>query len=81
MGLRWLILKLWTAMVYFFLFLPIATVIFMSFNVSKYSVFPPPGMTTRWYVEAAQAPNVWLSIKNSLLISVCASLGATTIGT
>jgi len=53
----------------------------MSFNVSKYSVFPPPGMTTRWYVEAAQDPNVWLSIKNSLLISVCASLGATTIGT
>jgi len=81
MGPRWLILKLWTAMVYVFLFLPIVTVIFMSFNVSKYSVFPPPGMTTRWYVEAAQDPNVWLSIKNSLLISVFASLGATTIGT
>ncbi len=81
MGWRWLVLKVWTAMVYVFLFLPIVTVVFMSFNVSKYSIFPPPGMTTRWYVEAAQDPNVWFSIKNSLFISVCASIGATTIGT
>lgn len=81
MGLRWLILKIWTAMVYAFLFLPIVTVIFMSFNSSKYSIFPPPGFTTKWYVEAAKDPNVWLSMKNSLIISIFASAGATTIGT
>ena len=70
MGLRWLVLRLWTAAVYLFLFLPIATVIFMSFNASKYSIFPPPGLTARWYLDAAQDPNIWMSIRNSLLISV-----------
>lgn len=81
MGLRWLFLKLWTGMVYLFLFLPIATVIFMSFNSSKYSIFPPPGLTTSWYLEAAKDSGVWLAIRNSLFISVCASSGATAIGT
>jgi spermidine/putrescine transport system permease protein len=81
MNAGWLALKVWTALVYLFLFLPILTVILMSFNASKYSIFPPPGYTLRWYAEAAQDPNVWQSIKNSLLISVFASLGATVIGT
>jgi spermidine/putrescine transport system permease protein len=81
MGLRWLILKIWTAMVYLFLFLPIITVIFVSFNASKYSIFPPPGLTMKWYIEAARDPNIWASIQNSLVISVCASIGATAIGT
>jgi spermidine/putrescine transport system permease protein len=81
MSPRWLALKAWTALVYLFLFLPILTVILMSFNASKYSIFPPPDYTLRWYAEAAQDPNVWQSIKNSLLISVFASLGATAIGT
>ncbi|MBW1713634.1 MAG: ABC transporter permease, partial [Deltaproteobacteria bacterium] len=79
--MRWLVLKIWTAMVYLFLFLPIATVILMSFNSSKYSIFPPPHLTTKWYLAAARDANVWMSIRNSLIISVCASLGATAIGT
>lgn len=74
-------IKLWTAGVYLFLFLPIITVIFMSFNASKYSIFPPPDLTVKWYVAAARDANVWMSIRNSLIISVCASLGATLIGT
>lgn len=81
MSLRWIVLRIWTALIYFFLFLPIITVIFMSFNSSKYSIFPPPNLTIKWYQAASQDPNVWQSIRNSLFISVCASIGATTIGT
>jgi spermidine/putrescine transport system permease protein len=81
MGLRWILLKVWTAAVYCFLFMPILAVIFMSFNSSKYSIFPPPGFTLKWYAEATRDPNVLLAIRNSLMIAVCASAGATTIGT
>ena len=81
MGLRGVFLRLWTALVYVFLFLPIVTVIFMSFNSSKYSIFPPPGLTVKWYLTAAQDANVWMAIRNSLFISMCASLGSTAIGT
>jgi spermidine/putrescine transport system permease protein len=81
MTVRGILLKIWVAFVYVFLFSPILTVIIMSFFTSKYSTFPLGQLTLKWYKMAAGDPNILSAIKNSLFISVGATAGATCIGT
>jgi len=73
--------KLWTAVVYIFLFTPIVMVVVMSFNVSKFSVFPVPGWSLKWYSEAFDDPEIMQAIGTSAIIAVCAALIASVIGT
>jgi spermidine/putrescine transport system permease protein len=81
MSVRGVLLKIWVVCVYAFLFAPILTVIIMSFYTSKYSTFPLGDLTLKWYKLAATDQNIISAIKNSFLISLGATLGATCIGT
>lgn len=78
---RDLIQKLWTAVIYIFLFAPIVVVVVMSFNVSKFSVYPVPGWSLKWYSEAFADPEIMQAIGTSAIIAVCAALIASVIGT
>ena len=80
-SVRAIILKIWVFSVYLFLFAPILTVLTMSINPSKYSTFPLKGFTLQWYDVALHDKNILLAVKNSLIISLCATAGATCIGT
>jgi len=70
MTVRQIILKIWVVFVYTFLFLPILTVIFMSFFTSKYSTFPLGQLTLKWYKLAAADQNILTAVKYSLFISL-----------
>ena len=64
-----------------FLILPLLVVIPLSFSPSRFFVFPPSGFSGRWYIDFATNP-VWVrALQNSLLVSVCAALVATLLGT
>ncbi len=80
MTVRQILLKIWVVFVYTFLFLPILTVIFMSFFTSKYSTFPLGQLTLKWYKLAAADQNILTAVKYSLFISLGATASATAIG-
>ncbi len=73
--------KLWTAVVYIFLFAPIVMVVAMSLNRSKFSVYPIPSWSLKWYEEAFSDPTIMQAIGTSALIAIVSALIATILGT
>ncbi len=72
--------KVYTALMYLFLFAPIIILLVFSFNESKsLSVFG--GFSTKWYVELLKDEDTMTSVKNSLILAVCASGISTIMGT
>ena len=63
-----------------FLYLPIAVMIFMSFNSSD-APFTWSGFSTKWYVELINSPDIILGFKNTLIVAIIATILATTLGT
>ena len=64
-----------------FLILPVLVVVPMSFSGARFLAFPPPSLSTRWY-DAYLASDGWLqATKISLIVAVCASIGAGLCGT
>ncbi|MGM0584226.1 MAG: ABC transporter permease [Pseudomonadota bacterium] len=74
-------LRVWTGLVYLFLFLPILIVVLMSFNASRYSTFPAQEFTFEWYHAAWEDPQIAGALQTSVTISLIASVISTTIGT
>ena len=67
---RWLP---WHAAVVFgFLYLPIATLIVYSFNGSGVGGFPPQDLTLAWYRLLFADEAIWTSVLNSLLVAIAA---------
>lgn len=73
--------KVWTALVYVFLFAPIVMVVVMSVNQSKFSQYPVSGWTLQWYAEAFEDPGIMQAIGMSVLIAILSSVIATVLGT
>ena len=72
--------KIYTALIFIFLFAPIAILIVFSFNDSKsLSVFS--GFSLRWYRELLSDSNTLESVKNTLLLAVSAMCISTVMGT
>src|SRR4029077_10029746 len=70
-----LALRVWAALVLLFLFIPILLIFFYAFNTSNIESWPIPGLTTKWFGETWNDPNV----RTALLLSVQAGLAATAI--
>jgi spermidine/putrescine transport system permease protein len=75
------LLGLHGGLIYFFLYLPIALLIFFSFNKSPSGTLPVTGYTLDWYREMADDYFLVQSFKNSLFVSGIATPIATLIGT
>ncbi len=76
-----ILLKLWMALVYLFLFAPILMVVLMSFSSSRYSTFPIRAWTTKWYGEAFADEKIVDALQVSVTIAVISAVIATTVGT
>ena len=83
----WL-LRLGAGLVLFFLLLPIAIVIPLSFNAEPFFTFTegmlrldPAAYSLEWYRTIADSAKWKLAIRNSFLIGLCATFIATTLGT
>ena len=64
-----------------YLIVPILVIIPLSFNAEPYFTYPMPGLSLRWY-EDFLANDMWmLSIRNSIIVAVFATILATFLGT
>jgi spermidine/putrescine transport system permease protein len=77
-GLGWLWLPL--GVVGAFLYVPIAALVFMSFNSGK-SALNFKGLSLRWYPELFRDPDIGHALLNSLLVGVGAMVMSTVLGT
>jgi putative spermidine/putrescine transport system permease protein len=65
-----------------FLHLPLALIVLYAFSAEDKSyVFPPPGLTTRWFGVAWQRDDVWAAIQLSLQVAAVSTLVALVLGT
>jgi spermidine/putrescine transport system permease protein len=72
--------RVYSVLVYAFLYLPILIVIIFSFNSSK-SVNTFAGVTTDWYVKAWADTSIQSGLRNSLIVATLNMLCAVTLGT
>ena len=72
--------KIFTVLVYIFLYAPILVLIIFSFNSSK-STINFDGFTLKWYGELFSRPDLLKLLLNTLIIAVISSIVATVIGT
>lgn len=72
--------KLYTALVFIFLYAPIVVLIFFSFNEGRStSVFE--GFSLKWYAELFNDSATLESFKNTMIVAVVSSIIATVMGT
>mgnify|MGYP002569449136 CR=1 FL=1 len=72
--------KIYTFLIYLFLYAPIIVLIVQSFNKSKYRG-KWEGFSLKWYLKMFQDRTILLSLRNTLLIAFIAATVATIIGT
>ncbi len=66
-------LRLWAVLILLFLFVPILLIFFYAFNKSNIESWPIPGLTTKWFSETWNDPEV----RTSLVLSLKAGMAAT----
>jgi len=72
--------KLYTALIFIFLYAPIAVMLFFSFNSgSSTAVFE--GFSLKWYAELFSDAQTLNAVKNTLILAVSSSAIATVVGT
>ena len=75
---RWLVL--YTAIVFAFLYLPIAVLVIYSFNGQGVGGFPPRDLTLNWYRLLFQDDAIWSSVLNSVIVALASVLIALALG-
>jgi len=76
---RWL-LRLYTALVFIFIFAPIVASFVFSFNSDRFPTIPLGTFTTHWYEKAFGSEGIWPAAWTSLTVAGCTSVLATAIG-
>jgi putative spermidine/putrescine transport system permease protein len=74
-------LRVATALVLSFLYLPVVILAIYAFNASRLQAWPPSGFTLRWFGDAASNPAVLRAVVNSLLVGSFATVVALVLGT
>jgi spermidine/putrescine transport system permease protein len=76
----WTLIKLYTFLVYVFMFAPIVVVMILSFNPQQFGSFPMAGFSFKWYAELAGNEMILMAFKNSIVLGSLTALISTTIG-
>ena len=64
-----------------FMVAPLVVVVIVSFTSANYLLFPPPGLSLRWYHEVLQLSWFWSSLSTSLTVAVVSTAATVTLGT
>jgi len=76
----WSLIRLYTILVYVFMFAPIVAVVILSFNPQQFGSFPMEGFSFQWYVKLAQNRTIMGAFKNSLILGSLTAVCVTIIG-
>ena len=72
--------KIYSVVYLIFLYAPIVLLPIFAFNNAAIIAFPLSGFTTKWFAALWGEPALWDAAKNSLIVSVSASILSTTLG-
>jgi spermidine/putrescine transport system permease protein len=76
----WSLIRLYTILVYVFMFAPIAVVMVLAFNSSQFGGFPIEGFSLRWFYRLAENEAIMRALKTSLGLGLLTAMISTTIG-
>ena len=76
----WSLIRLYTILVYVFMFAPIIVVVVLSFNPEQFGSFPMKGFSFRWFVRLAQNQTILIAFKNSLILGALTAVVSTAVG-
>ena len=76
----WTLIKIYTILVYIFMFTPIVVVIVLAFNPKQFGIFPMEGVSFRWFIKLAQNESIIDAFKNSLILGSLTTVISTGIG-
>ncbi|WP_421906481.1 ABC transporter permease [Mameliella sp.] len=76
----WHLIRLWSLLVYGFMFLPVAVVVLLSFNASQFGSFPMTGFSLRWFVELWNNDAIMRAFRTSIVLGLMTALISTTLG-
>ncbi|HYD68145.1 ABC transporter permease [Azospirillum sp.] len=68
-------------LVFVFLMAPILAIVPLSFSSQTYLTYPLPGLSLRWYVDLFTSDKWMLSLKNSFIIGIAATVLSMALGT
>jgi spermidine/putrescine transport system permease protein len=63
-------LRVYSILVYIFMFFPLLVMILMSFNDSKVQGLPIVGLTLRWYDDLFSDLELWVALMRSFIVSI-----------
>jgi putative spermidine/putrescine transport system permease protein len=79
---RGLVLRLAAIGTLLYLHVPLAFIVLYAFSAEDKSfVFPPPGLTTRWFGVAWARPDIWQALRLSLEVAAVSTVVALVLGT
>lgn len=67
--------------IYLFMLAPIVVILMSSLTTTEYIVFPPEGLTLRWYSELINHPEFMESFNLSLIVALGTAILSTIVGT
>ncbi len=76
----WQVIRIWTVLVYGFMFLPVAVVVLLSFNANQFGSFPMTGMSLRWFEALWNNDAVMRAFRTSLVLGLMTAVISTTLG-
>ncbi|MGD8710509.1 MAG: ABC transporter permease [Ectothiorhodospiraceae bacterium] len=80
MGAGWSFIRVYTILVYLFMFAPVAVVMLLSFNSSQFGAFPMEGLSFRWFVELWNNDAIVRAFKTSMMLAAMTSVVSTSLG-
>ena len=54
----WTLMRIYTVLIYVFMFAPIVVVIVLAFNPKQFGIFPMEGVSWRWFIKLAQNDSI-----------------------
>jgi len=76
----WQAIRIWTVLVYGFMFLPVAVVVLLSFNANQFGSFPMTGLSLRWFEALWNNDAVMRAFRTSLVLGLMTAVISTTLG-
>jgi len=77
----WWLIKVYTLLVYIFMFAPIGVVLILSVNASQFGGFPMTGFSFHWYVKLMDDETIVRAFQTSLWIGLTTAVVCTALGT
>lgn len=76
----WSLIRIYTILVYLFMFAPIVVVVILSFNPEQFGCFPMSGFSLKWYAKLSRNATILAAFKNSLQLGALTAVITTAIG-